>query len=393
MTTHANARRPRFRHGLLPFYVVGVVLLVVLPLMNAYGPKDTLLHVSDYRLNLFGKFLCYAIVALGIDLIWGYTGVLSLGHGVYFALGGYVMGMYLMLAIAGEGVYGSDLPDFMVFLGWEKLPWFWPPFRHFWWTALAVLFVPGGAAALFGFLAFRSRIRGVYFAIITQALTFAMALMFFRNSIGLGGNNGLTDFKRLLAWSLNKPSTMRGLYMATVIALGLAYLTCRWLTVSKFGRVLVAIRDNETRVRFSGYSTARYKICAFTISGMLAGVAGALYVPQVGIINPSELEILPSIEMAIWVAVGGRGTLVGAALGAFVVSWFKSALTGSTTFSPMWPYFLGGLFVVVVMLLPEGLIGLPRRVARLIARMRGPARTPDEPATTTSPPTTPDGEA
>jgi urea transport system permease protein len=365
---------------------VAAVLLVVVPLMNAYGPEGTLLHVSDYKLNLFGKFLCYAIVALGIDLIWGFTGVLSLGQGVYFALGGYAMGMYLMLAIAGEGVYGSELPDFMVFLGWEKLPWFWPPFRHFWWTALAIVLVPGGAAALFGLLAFRSRIRGVYFAIITQALTFAMALVFYRNSLGLGGNNGLTDFKRLLGFALNDPATMRGLYMATVIALGLAYLACRWLTMSKFGRVLVAIRDNETRVRFSGYSASRYKVCAFTIAGVLAGIAGALYAPQVGIINPSELDILPSIEMAVWVAVGGRGTLVGAAVGAFAVSWFKSALTGSTTFAAMWPYFLGGLFVVVVMFLPEGLVGIPRRLLGLVARVRRPSATGDDvtPATTST---------
>jgi len=381
---------PRFRRGLVPFWAVGAVLLIVLPLMNAYGPEDTLLHISNYRLNLFGKFLCYAIVALGIDLIWGFTGVLSLGQGVYFALGGYAMGMYLMLAIAGEGVYGSELPDFMVFLGWEKLPWYWPPFRYFWWTALAVVFVPGGAAALFGFLAFRSRIRGVYFAIITQALTFALALLFFRNSIGLGGNNGLTDFKRLLGLSLSEPSTMRGLYMATVVALGAAYLLCRWLTMSKFGRVLVAIRDNEARVRFSGYSASRYKLCAFTISGMLAGVAGALYVPQVGIINPSELQILPSIEMAVWVAVGGRGTLVGAVLGAFSVSWFKSLLTGSTTYAVMWPYFLGGLFVVVVMLLPDGLVSLPRRLAALRRRVLPSATPVSESAPA---PSTNDGEA
>jgi urea transport system permease protein len=381
--------KPSFRRGLAPFWVVGAVLLVAVPMMNAYGPEGTLLHVSDYKLNLFGKFLCYAIVALGIDLIWGFTGVLSLGQGVYFALGGYAMGMYLMLAIAGEGVYGSALPDFMVFLGWEKLPWFWPPFRYFWWTALAVVLIPGGAAALFGFLAFRSRIRGVYFAIITQALTFAMALVFYRNSLGLGGNNGLTDFKRLLGFALHEPATMRGLYMATVIALGLAYLMCRWLTMSKFGRVLVAIRDNETRVRFSGYSASRYKVCAFTIAGVLAGIAGALYVPQVGIINPSELDILPSIEMAVWVAVGGRGTLVGAAVGAFAVSWFKSVLTGSTTFSAMWPYFLGGLFVVVVMFLPEGLVGIPRRLLGLYARVRRSSTTADDIAPV---PTSTDGE-
>ena len=386
MSNRGLGSKRSFSRGLAPFWVVAAVLLVVVPLMNAYGPEGTLLHVSDYKLNLFGKFLCYAIVALGIDLIWGFTGVLSLGQGVYFALGGYAMGMYLMLAIAGEGVYGSELPDFMVFLGWEKLPWFWPPFRHFWWTALAIVLVPGGAAALFGLLAFRSRIRGVYFAIITQALTFAMALVFYRNSLGLGGHNGLTDFKRLLGFALNDPATMRGLYMATVIALGLAYLACRWLTMSKFGRVLVAIRDNETRVRFSGYSASRYKVCAFTIAGVLAGIAGALYAPQVGIINPSELDILPSIEMAVWVAVGGRGTLVGAAVGAFAVSWFKSALTGSTTFAAMWPYFLGGLFVVVVMFLPEGLVGIPRRLLGLVARVRRPSATGDDvtPATTST---------
>ncbi len=389
MSNRGLGSKPSFRRGLAPFWVVGAVLLVAVPMMNAYGPEGTLLHVSDYKLNLFGKFLCYAIVALGIDLIWGFTGVLSLGQGVYFALGGYAMGMYLMLAIAGEGVYGSALPDFMVFLGWEKLPWFWPPFRYFWWTALAVVLIPGGAAALFGFLAFRSRIRGVYFAIITQALTFAMALVFYRNSLGLGGNNGLTDFKRLLGFALHEPATMRGLYMATVIALGLAYLMCRWLTMSKFGRVLVAIRDNETRVRFSGYSASRYKVCAFTIAGVLAGIAGALYVPQVGIINPSELDILPSIEMAVWVAVGGRGTLVGAAVGAFAVSWFKSVLTGSTTFSAMWPYFLGGLFVVVVMFLPEGLVGIPRRLLGLYARVRRSSTTADDIAPV---PTSTDGE-
>ncbi|MDA1190256.1 MAG: urea ABC transporter permease subunit UrtC [Candidatus Poribacteria bacterium] len=361
-----------FSKRLLPFWVVGFIMLILLPLLNAYIPEGTFGHVSNYKLNLYGKFLCYAIVAIGIDLIWGFTGVLSLGQGVYFALGGYCMGMYLMLGIGGEGVYGNALPDFMVFLNWDKLPWYWPPFRHAWFALPATVFIPGIAAMVFGFFAFRSRIRGVYFAIITQALTFALWLLFFRNSIGLGGNNGLTDFKTILGFRLHEPSTMRGLYMASAIALGLFYLAAAWIVHSKFGRVLVAIRDNETRVRFSGYSVAGYKMAVFTLAAVMAGVAGALYVPQVGIINPSELGTLPSIEMAVWVAVGGRGTLFGAVLGAIGVNWAKSLLTGSTTFAEYWLYVLGLLFVVVVMLLPDGLVGLPKRIRRALPTRKEP---------------------
>ncbi|MBI1923402.1 urea ABC transporter permease subunit UrtC [Candidatus Poribacteria bacterium] len=356
--------------GIIAFGVIGFILLVVLPLLNILPSEGAWYHISNYRLNLFGKFLCYAIVALGIDLIWGYTGILSLGHGMYFALGGYCMGMYLMLVIGKQGVYGSELPDFMVFLNWTKLPWYWPPFRHAWFMPIAVILVPGLSAMVFGFLTFRSRIRGVYFAIITQALTYALALLFFRNNIGLGGNNGLTDFKRILGFPLDQQNTMCGLYIITVLCLGGAYLLCRWITASKLGRVLIAIRDNENRVRFSGYSPARFKLFAFAVSAILAGIAGALYVPQVGIINPSELEIGPSLEMVIWVAVGGRGTLVGAALGSFVVNWSKSLLTGSTIFSQVWPYLLGGLFLGVVMFIPEGLVGLPRRLSGLFRRLR-----------------------
>ncbi len=337
---------------------IGIVLVIVLPALNTL-PADHALHVSNYTLNLLGKFLCYAIVAIGIDLIWGFTGVLSLGQGVFFALGGYCMGMYLMLGIGKQGSYASELPDFMVFLNWDHLPWYWPPFKSFAFAAAAALWVPMLVAGIFGFLAFRSRIKGVYFSIITQALTVALCLLFFRNNVGLGGNNGLTDFKTILGYDLQTDVVKRALYIITAASLVGSYLVGRLLVKSKLGKILVAIRDSEARVRFCGYSTVAYKVFIFVVAAGMAGLAGALYVPQVGIINPSELEAAKSIEMVIWVAVGGRGTLIGAPLGALAVNGAKSYLT--TNFADYWLYFLGGIFFCVVMFFPDGLLGLPAR--------------------------------
>jgi len=306
---------------------LSVLGIVVVPLLNSAVPSTSWFYLSDFQVTLFGKYLTYAILALGMDLLWGYTGILSLGQGVFFALGGYCMGMYLMLHIGLEGQYHNELPDFMVFLNWPKLPWYWPPFRSFGFATLAAVVVPTGFAALFGFLAFRSRIRGVYLSIITQALTYALMLLFFLNELGLGGNNGLTDYKTIAGFRLKEMSTMRGLYVMSGIVLLLAYLVCRWITRSKLGRVLEAIRDGENRVRFSGYSPVGFKVFVFVVAAGIAGIAGALYVPQVGIINPSRLDPAESIEVAIWVAVGGRGTLVGAILGSLVVNGLKSWLT------------------------------------------------------------------
>ncbi len=336
----------------------GLTLLfgLLIPLLNRLPAADSAWYVPDYMVTLLGKFLCYALVALALDLIWGYAGILSLGHGVFFALGGYAMGMYLMRAMTGEGVYRSELPDFMVFLNWQEMPWFWHGFQYFGYAALMALLVPALLACLFGFFAFRSRIKGVYFSIITQAMTFALMLLFFRNETGLGGNNGLTDFKRLLGFSLQEPATRLGLYLASGVALLSGYLLCRYLVATKFGRVLTAIRDAENRVMFCGYDPLHYKLLAWTLSAALCGLAGALYVPQVGIINPSEMAPAASIEMAIWVAVGGRGTLVGALLGAAVINGAKSWLT--VAYPQLWLYFLGGLFIVVTLFMPRGLIGL-----------------------------------
>ncbi|MFQ5717259.1 MAG: urea ABC transporter permease subunit UrtC [Nitrospinales bacterium] len=330
--------------------------LVVIPLLNVYAPPDSLFHIPDWVVSLLGKYLCYAIVALAVDLIWGYAGVLSLGHGVFFALGGYAMGMYLMRNIGKEGVYKSDLPDFMVFLDWKELPWYWYGFDNFAFAFLMIMAVPGLLALFFGFFAFRSRIKGVYFAIITQAMTYAFMLMFFRNNTGFGGNNGLTDFKRILGFSLHEPSTKLGLYMITVLALFLGYLLCRFMVKSKLGRTLAAIRDAESRVMFCGYNTQSYKLFVWTLSAVMCGLAGALYVPQVGIINPSEMQPSNSIEMAIWVAVGGRGTLAGALIGSTLVNGAKSWFTVAAP--DFWLYFLGGLFILVTLFLPKGIIGL-----------------------------------
>ena len=351
----------------LAFWFTGFLLLIFVPLLNLL-PQDSLFYVSDFTLNLFGKYFAFAILALGIDLIWGYTGVLSLGHGVFFGLGAYAIGMHLMLEIGAEGVYGSSLPDFMVWNQVKELPWFWKPFSSFGFSLIAVALVPMIFAALFGFFVFRSRIRGVYFAIITQALALVAWLVFNRNETNLGGTNGLTDFKIILGYSLNDPSTQRAMYMLTVFVLGVAFLLCRWITQSRAGRVLIAIRDCEQRVRFTGYSPANYKLFVFVISAGLAGIAGALYVPQVGIITPNQIGVLPSIEMAIWVAVGGRGTLIGAIVGAVGVNWIRSILTNH--FPELWPFFLGGLFVAVVMFFPKGVVGIFSQVQSLVPRRK-----------------------
>ena len=311
--------------------------------------------IEDQYVLLLGKFACFAIVALAVDLVWGFAGILSLGHGVFFALGGYAMGMYLMRSVGKSGVYRSELPDFMVFLDWKELPWFWYGFDNFWFAVLMAILVPGTLAGIFGYLAFRSRIKGVYFSIITQALTYALMLLFFRNETGFGGNNGLTDFKSLYGYPLRDSSTKVFLYTLSVVAVTLSYLCCRYLVTSKFGSVLKAVRDNEQKTRFSGYDTLHYKWFAWTFSAVLCGIAGALYVPQVGIINPSEMEPANSIEAVIWVAIGGRGTLFGSILGAFVVNGAKSVFTAVAP--DIWLFFLGGLFVVVTLLLPEGLVG------------------------------------
>lgn len=344
----------------LSFYVTGLILLLVLPLLNMLTPEDSWLHLSDFRLNQFGKFLCFAILALGLDLIWGYCGVLSMGQGVFFGFGAYCMGMYLALQIGKESVYGSDLPDFMVWTQVKELPFFWYPFKSFAGAFLGAILVPVLFATIFGFLAFRSRIKGVYFAIITQALAFAAWLVFNRNETRLGGTNGLTDFKQLLGYRLSDPSTQRGLYIITVLALGAAYLFCRWIVASRAGKVLIAIRDSESRVTFSGYTPWMYKLFVFVVSAGLAGLAGMLYVPQVGIITPAQIGVLPSLEVVIWVAVGGRGTLIGAVLGAVAVNYGRSVLTNY--FPEAWPFILGGLFVVVVTMFPDGLLGMIRKV-------------------------------
>ena len=339
------------------------VVIAAVPLFNLLPPSGSALHLPDFYINVVGKWLCLAMLALAIDLIWGYCGILSLGHGAFFALGGYAMGMYLMRSIGDRGVYRDPvLPDFMVFLNWKELPWYWYGFDHFPFAFAMALLVPGALAFLFGWFAFRSRITGVYFSIISQAMTFALMLAFFRNEMGFGGNNGLTDFKDILGFPLAAKSTRIALYLASALALGGAYLMCRWIVRSKLGRVLVAIRDAESLVRFLGYSVTAYKLFAFTVSAMLAGLAGALYIPQVGIINPSEFSPAASIEAVIWVAVGGRGTLYGAIIGALAVNGAKTWLTSSA--AELWPYLLGLLFIVVTLFLPRGLVGLASLVAR-----------------------------
>jgi urea transport system permease protein len=363
------------------FLAVAAILVAVLPTLNAL-PADSPLRVSDFTLNLFGKFLTYAILALGIDLIWGYAGVLSLGHGVFFGLGAYAMGMHLMLEIGAKGVYQNVLPDFMVWNRVMELPLFWKPFYSAWFTLLAVVLVPGLFAAVFGFLTFRSRIRGVYFSIITQALALCAWLTFNRNAMNLGGTNGLSGFKTMFGFPLNSPGTQRGLYVVTALFLCGAYLLCRWIVRSPAGKVLVAIRDSETRVLFCGYSPAAFKMFVFTVSAVLAGLAGALYVGQVGIITPARIGVLPSIEMIIWVAVGGRGTLIGPVVGAFGVNWLQSLLT--THYPDLWILVLGGMFVTVVLFFPDGVVGTAQKLMARLGRVEAPAHAPapSEPAKT-----------
>jgi urea transport system permease protein len=355
--------------------VVGLITAaaIAVPVLNLAVPPGSPFHVSDHLVPLIGKYLCFALLALSVDLIWGYCGILSLGHGAFFALGGYAMGMYLMRQIGSRGVYSHPvLPDFMVFLNYKELPWFWHGFDHFWFAALMVVAVPGLLAFVFGWFAFRSRVTGVYLSIITQALTFALMLAFFRNDMGFGGNNGLTDFKEILGFPVQARSTRAGLFIASAAALAGGYLICRFIIASKLGKVLVAIRDAESRTRFLGYRVESYKLVVFTISAMLAGVAGALYVPQVGIINPGEFAPANSIEVVIWVAVGGRGTLAGAALGAVLVNAGKSWFTG--VLPEFWLFALGGLFVAVTLLLPKGILGtLSEAPARLTWRRPQPA--------------------
>ena len=347
----------------LPLLIVAsVFLVVVMPLLNAYG------LIEDFTLNLWGKYLCYGIMAISIDLLWGYTGLLCLGQALFFTLGGYMMGMHLMLMIGKLGQYKSDLPDFMVFLGHSKIPAFWQPFYSFPFALAMVFIVPALLAYVFGYLAFRSRIKGVYFSILTQALTYGAALLFFRNDLLMGGNNGFTDFRTLLGMDLRIPSTQRVLYVCTALLMVSVVAGCKWLTNSRFGLIQRAIRDSENRVLFSGYATANFKLFIFVVSAMIAAFAGALYVPQVGIINPSEMTTEKSLEAVVWVALGGRGTLVGPVVGAISVNALKSWATRA--YPDLWVLILGGSFVLVVMFMPKGIVGLPAQILAILSKIR-----------------------
>jgi urea transport system permease protein len=347
--------------GWVFFLAAFITVCAVVPVLNLWVSPSSLFHMSDFAVALVGKIMCYAMCALAMDLIWGYTGILSLGHGLFFALGGYVMGMYLMRQIGTDGNYKSQLPDFMVFLDWKTLPWHWTFSDSFLATLLLIVLVPGVLAFVFGYFAFRSRIKGVYFSIITQALTFAAMLLFFRNETGFGGNNGFTDFKRILELPIATPAMRMTLFVLTGLALLMSFLFARWLVQSKFGRVLQAIRDAESRVMFSGYSPLPYKLTIWVISAVMCGIAGALYVPQVGIINPSEMSPANSIEMAVWAAVGGRASLIGPIVGAFLVNGMKSWLT--VTAPEFWLYFLGALFIGVTLYMPHGVVGLIQKLS------------------------------
>jgi urea transport system permease protein len=347
----------RFDRGASWFLVVLAAVAIVVPLLNQVVPSSSALHVSAFGITLIGKYLCYGMLALAVDLIWGYCGILSLGHAAFFALGGYAIGMYLMREIGPRGVYGNPiLPDFMVFLNYKSLPWFWYGFNHFPFALIMMVVVPGLLGLVFGWFAFRSRVTGVYLSIITQALTYALMLAFFRNDMGFGGNNGFTDFKDILGFDLHSDLTRVVLLVITAAALAAAYLACRAIVDSRAGRVALAIRDAESRTRFLGYPVESFKLWLFVFSAVIAGIAGALYVPQVGIINPSEFSPINSIEAVIWVAVGGRGTLYGAILGAVLVNYAKTYLTGA--FPEAWLYVLGALFILVTLFLPRGIIGL-----------------------------------
>ena len=346
-------------NGWRVFTICLLVFCVGAPIMNLVIPSTSFFHMSDFAVALIGKIMCYAICALAMDLIWGYTGILSLGHGLFFALGGYIMGMYLMRQIGTDGNYKSELPDFMVFLDWKKFPGHWALSDYFVATLILIIVVPALLAWIFGYFAFRSRIKGVYFSIITQAMTYAAMLLFFRNETGFGGNNGFTDFKRILNIPIATPEMRMILFVITALVLFGFYLLAKWIINSKLGRVLMAIRDAESRVMFSGYSPMPYKLAIWTLSALMCAVAGALYVPQVGIINPSEMSPAQSIEIAIWTAVGGRGTLIGPIVGAFLVNLAKSWLTVSAP--EFWLYFLGALFILVTLFLPQGVVGFVQK--------------------------------
>lgn len=348
------------RKGWLALAIFALVAWVGVPMAHLMLPESSPFSVSAYTVTLMGKILCYAVVAVAMDLIWGYAGILSLGHGLFFALGGYGFGMYLMRQIGTDGSYGVNLPDFMVFLDWKELPWFWVGSDSFLWALVLVVAVPGALAFIFGYFAFRSRIKGVYFSIITQALTYAAMLLFFRNETGFGGNNGFTDFKRILGYDITSPEMRLTIFGLSAALLMFVLLLGRYLVTSKFGRVLAAIRDAESRVMFIGYQPLWYKLFIWTLSAVLCALAGALYVPQVGIINPSEMSAANSIEIAIWVAVGGRGTLVGPVIGAFIVNLAKSFFT--VEFPEYWLFFLGFLFIGVTLFLPDGVVGLWRKL-------------------------------
>lgn len=338
--------------------VLGILILAafLVPVLNLMVPPSSPFHVPSYVVTLLGKYLTYALLALSVDLVWGYCGILSLGHGAFFALGGYAMGMYMMRQIGDRGVYGNpELPDFMVFLNWQELPWYWYGFDNFGFAMLMVVLAPGLLAFVFGWFAFRSRVTGVYLSIITQAMTYALLLAFFRNDMGFGGNNGLTDFKDILGYSLQSDGMRATLFFLSAMAVVGGYLVCRFIVDSRLGRVIVAIRDSESRARFLGYRVEYYKLFVFTVSAVLAGIAGALYVPQVGIINPSEFSPANSIEIVIWVALGGRGSLTGPIIGALVVNYAKTYFTGALP--EVWLFMLGGLFIFSTLFLPKGIVG------------------------------------
>ncbi|MEO7597830.1 MAG: urea ABC transporter permease subunit UrtC [Opitutus sp.] len=347
------------------FIVVGLIalfLIVVFPLLNSYG------LISNFAISLWGKYLCYALLAISVDLLWGYTGLLSLGQALFFSLGGYMMGMYLMRMIGDLGQYHKPIPDFLVFLGWSELPSFWRPFSSFPFATLMVFLLPGLLSLIFGFLAFRSRIKGVYFSILTQALTYGASLMFFRNDMLLGGNNGFTDYKFILGHDMRDPATLRGIYIATAVTLLVVYVGCRWLSGTKFGLVQQAVRDGENRALFSGYATAHFKLFVFVLAALIASVGGALFVPQAGIINPEEMKPEKSLEAVVWVAVGGRGTLIGPIVGAIGVNALKSWATRA--FPDYWLIILGVLFIIVVLFLPGGVISLPGKIRDYLKRFR-----------------------
>ncbi len=367
-------------YGKMGTALAALLLLVVLPSLNAFTPAGSFLHVSDFSINLYGKYLCYGILAVSVDLLWGYTGLLSLGQALFFALGGYMMGMYLMRMIGDLGQYHQAIPDFLVFLGWSRLPAFWRPFSSFPFALMMAFLLPGVLSLAFGHLAFRARMRGVYFSILTQALTYAACLLFFRNSLLLGGNNGFTDFKFILGYDLRSPATQRVLYMITAAVLLLVVLACRRLNRTKFGLVQRAIRDSENRVLFSGYAAANYKLFVYVLCAIIAALGGVLYVPQVGIINPSEMAPEKSLEAVVWVAVGGRGTLVGPVIGAIAINALKSWATRA--YPDLWLLILGGLFIIVTVFMPRGIVGLPAQInalrrRRSAARAESPALAPE----------------